>query len=86
MSLPKKIAAMAASIAGLAFLLAVPVAAQNAPAATPPKGQVDFSTPTAEAPHSKVSAHRRAWVKKHEAGTASGTSRPPKPKATNKLK
>ena len=85
MSLPKKIVTMAASIAGIAFLLAAPVSAQT-PASGSPKMQVDSSTPASEAAHKKVMATRHSWSKKHHPKTASGTHKPPKPKAANGTK
>ena len=86
MSLPKKIAAMAAPIAGVALLLAVQASAQNAKASTSPKAEVNFSAPTTEAPHKKVVAHRHLWSKKHTAGTASGTAQARKPKVAHQVK
>lgn len=67
MSLPKKFAAIAAPVAAIAFLLAVPASAQNPPAPTSPKAPVDFSTSTSEAPKTKVMATRHSWTKKHTA-------------------
>jgi hypothetical protein len=93
MSLSKKIAAMAAPIAGFAFLLAVPVLAQ-APASpkadtpkadTYPKADANVSTPASESTHKKVEAHRRHWSKKHTAGTASGTTVSHKPTVAHKV-
>lgn len=55
MSLPKKIAAMVAPLVSVAFLLAVPASAQNAPAASP-KNQVDSSAPTSEAPKKEANS------------------------------
>jgi hypothetical protein len=85
MSLPKKIAAMVVPLVSIAFLLAVPASAQNAPAASS-KNQADSSAPTAEAPKKKVMAHRHSWTKKHEPKTASGTKKPPKAKSANASK
>lgn len=88
MSLSKKIAAMAAPIAGFAFLLAVPASAQ-APASpqadTYPKAATNFSTPASESTHKKVEAHRRNWSKKHTAGSASGTNVSHKPTVAHKV-
>jgi hypothetical protein len=67
MSLPKKIAALAAPVAAIAFLLAVPASAQNPPASTSPKAPVDYSTSTTEAPKAKTMATRHSWTKKHTA-------------------
>jgi hypothetical protein len=64
MSLPKKFAAIAAPVAAIAFLLAVPASAQNAPA---PMASGDYSAPAAEAPKAKTAATRHAWTKKHAA-------------------
>ena len=89
MSLSKKIAAMAAPIAGFAFLLAVPASAQ-APASPkadtyPPKAEANFSTPTSESTHKKVEAHRRHWSKKHTPGTVTGTNVSHKPTVAHKV-
>jgi hypothetical protein len=93
MSLSKKIAAMAAPIAGLALLLAVPASAQ-APASpkadspkadTYPKADANLSTPASESTHKKVEAHRRHWSKKHTPGTASGTNVSHKPTVAHKV-
>lgn len=89
MSLSKKIAAMAAPIAGFAFLLAVPASAQ-APASPkadtyPPKAEANFSTPTSELTQKKVEAHRRHWSKKHTPGTVSGTNVSHKPTVAHKI-
>jgi hypothetical protein len=67
MSLPKKIAAIAAPVAAIAFLLAVPASAQTPPAASSPKPPVDYSAGGTEAPKSKVMATRHSWTKKHSA-------------------
>jgi hypothetical protein len=95
MSLSKKIAAMAAPIAGFAFLLAVSASAQapasgQAPASpkaadTYPKADANVSTPASESTHKKVEAHRRHWSKKHTAGTASGTTVSHKPTVAHKV-
>ena len=82
MSLSKKIAAMAAPIAGFAFLLAVPALAQ-APAS--PKADANVSTPASESTHKKVEAHRRQWSKQHTAGTTSGTTVSHKPTVAHKV-
>ena len=89
MSLSKKIAAMAAPIAGFAFLLAVPALAQ-APASpkaadTYPKADANTSAPSSESTHKKVEAHRHHWTKKHTAGTTSGTSVSHKPTVAHKV-
>jgi hypothetical protein len=88
MSLSKKIAAMAAPIAGFAFLLAVSASAQ-APASpkadTYPKADANVSTPASESTHKKVEAHRRQWSKKHTAGTVSGTTVSHKPTVAHKV-
>ena len=87
MSLSKKIAAMAAPIAGFALLLAVPALAQTPPKAadTYPKADANVSTPASESTHKKVEAHRHHWEKKHTAGTASGTTVSHKPTVAHKL-
>jgi hypothetical protein len=87
MSLSKKIAAMAAPIAGFAFLLAVPALAQTPPKAadTYPKADANTSAPAPESTHKKVEAHRRQWSKKHTAGTASGTNVSHKPTVAHKI-
>lgn len=82
MSLSKKIATMAAPIAGFAFLLAVPASAQNAPAS--PKAETNVSTPASESTHKKVEAHRHHWSKKHTPGTAGGTNVSHKPTVAHK--
>ena len=88
MSLSKKIAAMAAPIAGFALLLAVPASAQ-APASpkadTYPKADANVSTPASESTHKKVEAHRHHWTKKHTPGTASGTTVSHKPTVAHKV-
>jgi hypothetical protein len=89
MSLSKKIAAMAAPIAGLALLLAVPASAQ-APAPPPkadtyPKAESNSSTPSTESTHRKVEAHRHHWAKKYTPGTASGTTVSHKPTGAHKV-
>jgi hypothetical protein len=84
MSLSKKIAAIAAPIAGFAFLLAVPAAAQNAQAPAAPKAETNVSTPASESTHKKVEAHRRHWSKQHTPGTASGTNVSHKPRVAHK--
>ena len=88
MSLSKKIAAMAAPIAGFALLLAVPASAQ-APASpkadTYPKADVNLSAPASESTHKKVEAHRRNWSKKHTAGTVTGTNVSHKPTVAHKV-
>ena len=83
MSLPKMIAAMAAPVAGVALLLALPALAQNTKASTSPKAEVNLSAPTTEAPKKKVAAHRHLWSKKHTPGTASGTAQPRKAKVAH---
>jgi hypothetical protein len=83
MSLPKKIAALATSIAGVALLLAVQASAQTTKASTSPKAEVNYSGPTAEAPKKKVVAHRHLWSKKHTPKTASGTPQPRKAKVAH---
>jgi hypothetical protein len=83
MSLPKKIAAMAAPIAGVALLLAVQASAQTTKPSTSPKSEVNLSGPTAEAPQKKVTAHRHLWSKKHTAKTASSTAQPRKAKVAH---
>ena len=79
---------MAAPIAGLALLLAVPASAQ-APASpqadTYPKAATNASTPAPESTHKKVEAHRRHWAKKQTPGTASGTSVSHKPTVAHKV-
>ncbi len=91
MSLSKKIAAMAAPIAGLAFLLAVPASAQApAPAAPPkadtyPRADANVSTPASESTHKKVEAHRHHWSKKHTPGTGGGTTVSHKPTVAHKV-
>jgi len=91
MSLSKKIAAMAAPIAGLAFLLALPASAQApAPAAPPkadtyPRADANVSTPASESTHKKVEAHRHHWSKKHTPGTGSGTTVSHKPTVAHKI-
>jgi hypothetical protein len=93
MSLSKKIAAMAAPIAGFAFLLAVPASAQ-APASpkadspkadTYPKAETNSSTPASESTHKKVEAHRHHWSKKHTPGTGGGTTVSHKPTVAHKI-
>jgi len=84
MSLSKKIAAMAAPIAGLAFLLAVPASAQNTQAPATPKAETNVSTPSSESTHKKVEAHRHHWSKKHTPGTAGGTNVSHKPTVAHK--
>jgi hypothetical protein len=93
MSLSKKIAAMAAPIAGIAFLLAVPASAQ-APASpkadtpkadTYPKAEANVSTPASESTHKKVEAHRHHWTKKHTPGTVSGNNVSHKPTVAHKV-
>jgi hypothetical protein len=89
MSLSKKIAAMAAPIAGFAFLLAVSASAQ-APAPpkaadTYPKADANVSTPASESTHKKVEAHRHNWSKQHTAGTVSGTTVSHKPTVAHKV-
>jgi hypothetical protein len=88
MSLSRKIAAMAAPIAGLALLVAIPASAQ-APASpkadTYPKADANVSTPTTESTHKKVEAHRRHWSKKHTPGTVSGTAVSHKPTVAHKI-
>jgi hypothetical protein len=86
MSLPKKIAALAAPIAGVALLLAVQASAQTAKASTSTKAEANFSAPTTEAPKKKVVAHRHLWSKKHTPGTASGTPTTRKPKVAHQVK
>ena len=88
MSLSKKIAAMAAPIAGLALLLAVPASAQAptpSKADTYPKADANLSTPASESTHKKVEAHRRNWSKKHTAGAVSGTNVSHKPTVAHKV-
>jgi hypothetical protein len=87
MSLSKKIAAMAAPIAGFAFLLAVSALAQTPPKAadTYPKADANTSAPASESTHKKVEAHRRQWSKKHTAGTATGTNVSHKPTVAHKV-
>ena len=93
MSLSKKIEAMAAPIAGLAFLLAVQASAQ-APASpkadtpkadTYPKAEANVSTPASESTHKKVEAHRHQWTKKHTPGTVSGNNVSHKPTVAHKV-
>ena len=88
MSLSKKIAAVAAPIAGFAFLFAVSASAQ-APASpkadTYPKADANVSTPASESTHKKVEAHRRNWSKKHTAGTVTGTNVSHKPTVAHKV-
>ena len=88
MSLSKKIAAMAAPIAGFALLLAVPASAQ-APASpkadTYPKADANVSTPASESTHKKIEAHRHHWAKKHTPGTVSGTTVSHKPTVAHKV-
>jgi hypothetical protein len=88
MSLSKKIAAMAAPIAGFALLLAVPASAQ-APASpkadTYPKADVNLSAPASESTHKKVEAHRHHWSKKHTPGTVSGNIVSHKPTVAHKV-
>ena len=88
MSLSKKIAAMAAPIAGFAFILAVPASAQ-APASpkadTYPKAEANVSTPASESTHKKVEAHRRHWSKQHTPGTVSGNNLSHKPTVAHKV-
>jgi hypothetical protein len=86
MSLAKKIAAMAAPIAGVALLLAVPASAQTTKASTSTKAEVNLSAPTTEAPKKKVAAHRHLWSKKHTPGTASGAAQARKPKVAHQVK
>ena len=87
MSLSKKIAAMAAPIAGFALLLAVPALAQTPPKAadTYPKADANTSAPSSESTHKKVEAHRHQWTKKHTAGTTSGTTVSHKPTVAHKV-
>jgi hypothetical protein len=89
MSLSKKIAAMAAPIAGFALLLlAVPASAQ-APASpkadTYPKADANSSAPASESTRKKVEAHRHHWTKKHTPGTVSGTTVSHKPTVAHKV-
>lgn len=89
MSLSKKIAAMAAPIAGFAFLLAVSASAQ-APAQpkaadTYPRADANVSAPASESTHKKVEAHRHNWSKQHTAGTVSGTTVSHKPTVAHKV-
>jgi hypothetical protein len=81
MSHPNKIAAIAAAIAGIAFFLAVPASAQNAPASTSPRNTPDLSAPKSEASPKKVNAVRHSWSKKHASETKTGKK--PKPKTTH---
>ncbi|MGD0024572.1 MAG: hypothetical protein ABSC37_08090 [Xanthobacteraceae bacterium] len=90
MSLPKKIAAIAAPIASVALLLAVPALAQNAPAAAP-KAQANLAAaPAAGAlqgmalPHPSAAATVRPSTQAFAAGTASAVAQAPK--AANELK
>ncbi len=98
MSLSKKIAAMAAPIAGLAFLLAVSASAQapappkaespkaeSPQADTYPRADANMSAPASESTHKKVEAHRHNWTKKHTPGTVSGTNLSHKPKVAHKV-
>jgi hypothetical protein len=98
MSLSKKIAAVAAPIAGFAFLFAVSASAQ-APASpkadspktdatkadTYPKAETNSSTPASESTHKKVEAHRHHWSKKHTPGTVTGTNVSHKPTVAHKI-
>jgi len=84
MSLSKKIATMAAPIAGFALLLTVPASAQNAQAPASPKAETNVSTPASESTHKKVEAHRHHWSKKHTPGTAGGTNVSHKPTVAHK--
>ena len=93
MSLSKKIAAVAAPIAGFAFLFAVSASAQapaspkvDAPKAdTYPKAETNSSTPASESTHKKVEAHRHHWSKKHTPGTVTGTNVSHKPTVAHKV-
>jgi hypothetical protein len=85
MSLPKKIAALAAPVAGVALLLALPALAQDTKASTSTKAEVNLSAPSTEAPKKKVAAHRHLWSKKHTPGTASGTPATRKPKVAHQV-
>ncbi len=93
MSLSKTIAAVAAPIAGFAFLFAVSASAQapaspkaDAPKAdTYPKADSNVSTPASESTHKKVEAHRHHWTKQHTAGTVSGTTVSHKPTVAHKV-
>ena len=88
MSLSKKIAAMAAPIAGFALLFAVSASAQ-APAPpkadTYPRAETNSSTPASASTHKKVEAHRHHWSKQHTAGTVSGTTVSHKPTVAHKV-
>jgi hypothetical protein len=77
---------MVVPLVSVAFLLAVPASAQNAPAASS-KNQADSSAPMSEASKKKVAAHRHSWTKKHEPKTAaSGPKKKPKEKSANSTK
>jgi hypothetical protein len=80
MSLPKKIAAMAAPIASIALLLAVPASAQTPDkamtAAASPKAEANVAAPTSAAlPQSRVPHSVRPMSKMQAAGTESGTGK-----------
>jgi len=80
MSLPKKIAAMAAPIASIALLLAVPASAQTPDkamtAAASPKAEANIAAPTSAAlPQSSVARTTRPMSKVQAAGTESGTGK-----------
>ena len=86
MSLSKKIAAMAAPIAGFALLLAVPALAQTPPKAdTYPKADANTSSPASASTRKKVEAHRHHWSKQHTPGTVSGTNLSHKPTVAHKV-